>query len=96
MAEIYQQILDDEEKFNEIVKVAFDNTDSNKTGTIDKENLRAMMNQILNDLSYEPPTNTEVDEVFDYLDSNKKGFLSFDDFKVLFRDIFKSMIEELS
>ena len=96
MAEIYKQILEDEEKFNEVVKEAFDNTDKNKTGEIDKDSLRAMMNQILNDLSYEPPTDKEVNDVFNYLDSNKKGFLNFDDFKVLFRDIFKSMIEELS
>lgn len=96
MAEIYQKILEDETKFNEIVKEAFDNTDVNKTGEINKETLRSLMTQILGDLSYEPPTENEVNAVFNYLDSNKKGFLNFDDFKVFFKDIFKTIIEELS
>ncbi len=79
MAEIYKQILEDEEKFNEVVKEAFDNTDKNKTGEIDKDSLRAMMNQILNDLSYEPPTDKEVNDVFNYLDLNKKGYICIND-----------------
>ena len=96
MAETYKKILEDEEKINEIAKVAFDNVNTDKSGAIDKTQLESMMNQIFSDLSNELPTKKEVDEVFDYLDSNKKGSLTFDDFKVLIKDVIKSMIKELS
>ncbi len=96
MAEEYKQILEDEGKVDEIVKVAFANVNTNNSGAIDKGQLEAVMNQIFNDLSKELPTKKEVDEVFDYLDSNKKGFISPEDFKVLIKDILKSLIEEYS
>ena len=96
MAETYKKILEDEEKINEIAKVAFDNVNTDKSGAIDKTQLESMMNQIFSDLSNELPTKKEVDEVFDYLDSNKKGSLTFDDFKVLIKDVIRSMIEQLS
>ena len=96
MAEEYKIILKDEEKINEITRVAFDNVNTDKSGAIDKNQLESMMNQIFSDLSNELPSKKEVDDVFDYLDSNKKGSLNFDDFKVLIKDVIKSMIEELS
>ena len=96
MAEAYVKILEDEEKLDEIAKIAFDNVNTNKSGEIDKSQLESMMNQIFSDLSNELPTKKEVEEVFDYLDSKKKGTLSLEDFKVLVKDIIKSMIEELS
>ena len=96
MAETYKKILEDEEKINEIAKVAFDNVNTDQSGSIDKNQLESMMNQIFSDLSNELPTKKEVDEVFDYLDSNKKGSLTFDDFKVLIKDVIRSMIEQLS
>ena len=96
MAEAYKKILEDEEKLNQIVKVGFDNVDTEKTGEIKKEQLESMMNQIFTDLLNELPSKKEVDEVFNYLDKNKKGSLNFDDFKIFVKDIIKSMIEELS
>ena len=96
MAEEYKHILEDEEKLNEITKVAFDNVNTDKSGEISKSQLEAMINQIFTDLSNELPTKKEIDEVFDYLDTNKKGTLNFENFKVLIKDIIKNMIEELS
>ena len=96
MAEEYKSLLENEEKINEIAKIAFDNVNTDKSGKIDKSQLEALMNQVFSDLSNELPTKKEIDEVFDYLDSNKKGSISFEDFKVLIKDIIKNMIEEKS
>ncbi len=96
MAELYKKILSNEEKLNEITKIAFDNVNLNNTGEIDKSQLEAMMNQVYTDISHELPTQKEVDEVFNYLDSKKKGSISLDDFKVLVTDVIKSLVEELS
>ena len=96
MAEIYKNILENEDKINEITRVAFDNVNTNKSGEINKEQLHSMINQICTDLYNELFTNKEVDDIFNYLDIKKKGSLSFDNFKILIKDVIKSMIEELS
>ena len=96
MAEIYKNILENEDKINEIARVAFDNVNINKSGEIDKEQLHSMINQICTDLSNELFSDKEVDEIFNYLDTKKKGSLSFDDFKILIKDVINSMREELS
>ena len=96
MAELYKKILENEEKLDEIAKVAFENVNSNNTGEINKEQLESMINQVYHDLSNELPSKKEIDEVFAHLDRNKRGVLNFEDFKVLVKDIIKSMIEQLS
>ena len=96
MAELLKKVLEDEEKLNEVVREAFNNVNTDKSGAITKSQLQSMMNQISNDLRYEIPPQNEVDEVFDYLDSKKQGALSFDDFKVLIKDVLKNMISQLS
>lgn len=75
MAEQLKKILEDEEKLNEIVKVAFDNVNTDKSGKISKEQLGSMMSQISKDLGHEGPQQLEIDEVFNYLDSKKVTFL---------------------
>ncbi len=96
MAEQLKKILEDEEKLNEIVKVAFDNVNTDKSGKISKEQLGSMMSQISKDLGHEGPQQLEIDEVFNYLDSKKSNFLDTDDFKVLIKDVLKNMIKKLS
>jgi len=96
MAEQLKKILEDEEKLNEIVKVAFDNVNTDKSGKISKEQLGSMMSQISKDLGHEGPQQKEIDEVFDYLDSKKTNSLDTDDFKVLIKDVLKNMIKKLS
>ena len=96
MAEQLQKVLEDEEKLNEIAKVAFDNVNTDHSGAINKSQLQTMMNQISNDLGFELPPENEVNDVFEYLDSKKQGSLSFDDFKVLIQDVIKNMIKQLS
>ena len=96
MAELYKSMLENDVKFDKISKIAFDNVNNDKSGAINKEQLEKLMNQISTDLGYDIPLANEVDEVFDYLDKDKKGFLSYDDFKVLMKDIFKAIIQQLS
>ena len=96
MAEQLKKILEDEEKLNEIVKVAFDNVNTDKSGKISKEQLGSMMSQISKDLGHEGPQQIEIDEVFNYLDSKKANSLDTDDFKVLIKDVLKNMIKKLS
>jgi len=53
MAELLKKVLEDEEKLNEVVREAFNNVNTDKSGAITKSQLQSMMNQISNDLRYE-------------------------------------------
>ena len=96
MAEAYKAILENEEQLNNIAREAFNNVNTNQNGKIDKSQLESMMNQVYSDIFHELPSKSKVDDVFDYLDSKQKGYISFEDFKVLVKDVIKSMIEALS
>lgn len=93
MVEAYRAFLADEEKLNEITKVAFENININNSGAINKAQLGMVMSQIYMDLSNDRPTRRDVDEVFNYLDSGKKGYLNFEDVKVLVIDILRYWIQ---
>jgi len=95
MVEVIKEILADEKKLNEVVKVAFDSVNSDKTGEINHSQFEAVMIQVSKDLGTEPPSSEEVNEVIKHLDTNKDGFISLDEFKVLIIDILNSMIKQL-
>ena len=95
MVEVIKEILADEKKLNEVVKVAFDSVNSDKTGEINHSQFEAVMIQVSKDLGTEPPSSEDVNEVIKHLDTNKDGFISLDEFKVLIIDILNSMIKQL-
>lgn len=95
MVEVIKEILADEKKLNEVVKVAFDSVNSDKTGEINHSQFEAVMIQVSKDLGTEPPSSEEVNEVIKHLDTNKDGLISFEEFKVLIKDVLNAMIKQL-
>ncbi len=87
-------ILNDEGKFNEIARVAFDSADNDKSGKIDKAELQQVMATISDDLGIDAPSKEEVDEVFVVLDSDKSGKIEYDEFKLFVRKILESLASE--
>ena len=86
-----QNILNNESKFNQVAKVAFDSVDTDRSGQIDSKELETVMNQVAKDMDADPPKAEDVKEVLDHLDSDKSGKLSFEEFKVLIRDVLVAM-----
>ena len=94
MSKAIKDILNNEKKFNEVARVAFDSVDTDKSGQIDGNELEKVMVQIATDMGAEPPTKEDVMEVLEHLDEDKSGKISFDEFKVLIRDVLEAMLEE--
>lgn len=94
MAKQIRDILNNEKKFNDVAKVAFDSVDTDKSGQIDANELEKVMVQIANDMGAEPPTKEDVLEVLEHLDEDRSGKIDFDEFKVLIRDVLEAMLEE--
>lgn len=94
MSKAIKDILNNEKKFTEVAKIAFDSVDSDHSGTIDASELEKIMVQIATDMGADPPTKEDVIEVMEHLDADKSGKIDFNEFKVLIRDVLEAMLEE--
>jgi Ca2+-binding EF-hand superfamily protein len=94
MSKAIQDILNNEKKFTEVAKVAFDSVDTDKSGQIDAQELEKVMSQIASDMGADAPTKEDVNEVLQHLDADNSGKISFDEFKVLIRDVLEAMIQQ--
>ena len=93
MVDSIKDILNDENKLNEITKTSFDIVDIDKSGTIDEFELEKILAQISSDMGADPPTREDVKDVLKYLDTDKSGKIDFEEFKVLIKDVLESMIQ---
>ena len=89
-----KEILNNEQKLNEVARVAFDSVDTDKSGQIDESELQKVMVQISNDIGVEPPSAEDVKEVLNHLDTDHSGKIDFNEFKVLIKDVLTAMIED--
>ena len=94
MAEAIKEILSNENKFNEVAKVAFDSVDTDNSGQIDASELEQVMIQISSDMGADAPSKEDVMQVLDHLDEDKSGKVNFDEFKVLIRNVLEAMLAE--
>ena len=93
MSKAIRDILNNEKKFNDVAKVAFDSVDTDRSGQIDAEELEKVMKMMANDMGYQPPSTEEIFEVFSNLDTDNSGKIDFLEFKTLIRDVLEVMIE---
>ena len=93
MSSFIKAICDNEEILEKIVKRAFLFVDVNDDKGIDERELEKILAQISIDMGAESPTKEDVDEVMKYLDKDISGEIDITEFKVLIKDILKSLIE---
>jgi Ca2+-binding EF-hand superfamily protein len=94
MSKAIKDILNNEKKFTEVAKVAFDSVDTDKSGQIDGNELEKVMVQIAADMGADPPSKEDVMEVLEHLDADKSGKIDFEEFKVLIKDVLEAMLED--
>jgi len=93
MSKALKDILNNDKKFNDLAKSAFDSVDTDRSGQIDAEELEKVMKMMANDMSYDPPSTDEILEVFNNLDTDNSGKIDFLEFKTLIKDVLEVMIE---
>ena len=91
MADQIQAILNDEEKFTEVCRAAFDEVDTDKSGEIERAEFAVALENLAKDLDMEAPTEERIDEVLATLDTDKSGALSFAEFKEFVRQILSTL-----
>lgn len=88
-----EKILYDEVELNSLVSETFSALDDNRSGYIDKSELRAMMINIARDVGAELPSETEVSEVMADLDKNSDGKIDKEEFKMLIIRVLRCILE---
>ena len=88
-----RDILTNEKKLNDIVKVTFDSVDTDKSGLIDEEELAKVMTQISLDMETEPPTKEDVRKCLEHLDADHSGKIDCREFKILIRDVLGALLD---
>lgn len=94
MSLVVKDILKNDEKINEITKRAFDQIDTDKSGSLDFKELKKILYSLAIDMGAEPPTEDDVQDTLDRLDSDKSGTIEFNEFKVLIVKILCAMSKD--
>ncbi len=93
MSNVFKEILEDESKFHDVAKEAFDEVDTNHSGSIDAGELEKIMANFAYDMEVEPPTKEDVLKRLENLDQDHSGKLDLNEFKVIIREALEAMIE---
>ena len=89
MAEEINKLLANEEMFNEVAKAAFSSMDADQSNSIDKSELKKMMDMVSKDAGVPECSQEDINNVMTSLDTNKDGVIDLDEFKVLLRETLK-------
>jgi Ca2+-binding EF-hand superfamily protein len=77
----YQEVLDEEEKLNEVAWNLFQQYDTDKTGFLSLKQLRNFMRSVAEAFNMPKPSRREVKAALNDIDDNKDGKLSFEELK---------------
>ena len=91
MSQQLVEILSDEIKFTRAAKAAFQTVDTDGSGEIDLNELKAAMDSMAAEMGFPAPKKEDVLDLMKDLDTDRSGKIDFNEFKSFFRDILKSM-----
>ena len=94
MSDAIKEILNNEKKLSDIVKVSFDNIITDRSSQIDQDELEKVLVQISQDTDAESSTKEDVKEVMEHLDTDHSVHINFEELSQLIKDILSSKVEE--
>ena len=94
MSKAINKILQDEALLEEVTKRAFDIVDTDKSGKIDRKELKEILNQISMDFRTEPPDDEDINKIMGELDKDNSGTIELNEFQKLIKEILCAMVKE--
>ena len=91
-----KEILNNEKKFMDVWKIAFNQVDINKTGQIEAGEFEKIFRELSEEQGSDTPSKEDILELLRYLDDDGSGKISFEEFKQLIRDLLNFMIKDES
>lgn len=86
-----KEILNRPDILQKVTKSAFDAVDKDKSGYLEANELKEVMQNVANDIGTKAPTDEEVNDVLKELDTNQDGKISLDEFQVLIKQVLEIM-----
>mmetsp|Transcript_28227 Transcript_28227/g.25026 ORF Transcript_28227/g.25026 Transcript_28227/m.25026 type:complete len:95 (+) Transcript_28227:71-355(+) len=84
-------ILNDPDELKRITELAFNQVDTDKSGSIDMQELAALMNKVADQCNIPKPSESDVKEAWNAMDTNKDGKISVEEFGVLVKEILSAL-----
>ena len=94
MSKAINKILQDEALLEEVTKRAFDIVDTDKSGKIDRKELKEILKQISMDFRTEPPDDEDINKIMGELDKDNSGTIELNEFQKLIKEILCAMVKE--
>ena len=83
---------EEELKLRDIVQKAFDLYDADKSGFLEKDEIKKLLNDACGELGAPPITDQQLDEVIKTVDDNGDGKFSFEELYTVIGPIIKSQL----
>ena len=87
-------ILGDEDKLFELAQSAFDETDTDKSGYLDKGEITVVFHQIAKDFSLGELSQDQIDHAWGKIESNGDGKISVHEFKPFVKMVLEKALED--
>ena len=81
-----QDIISDNNRLREITSLAFNRINKDKSGKIDKNDIKKAMEHITNNLGVAPPSEASLEEVLIHTDIDNTGKIDYDGFIEIVKD----------
>ena len=94
IAKELKSILENEHKFNNFTTTTFNMADKDGSGLINYEELYGILYTISTDIGANPPSKEDAKEIVVHLDTDRSGTISLTEFKILIKDILKTMTSD--
>ena len=94
MSDAIKEILNNEKKLREIVKVSFDNVIADRSGQIDQGELEKVMVQISQGMDAESSTKEHAKEIMEHLGADRSSHINFEEYNQIIKDIDFAMVKE--
>ena len=88
-----ESILEDPVKLTALTEDAFENIDIDRSGFIEINELKELMNEINDRTGAPEPTEEEVTQIMDELDADGNGVIDKDEFKVLMEQVLQVLLQ---
>ena len=88
-----KRILKDENKLTRVTKQIFDEVDTDRSGSISKNEMQSAMQMFAKEMGIDEPTNEDVNKAMKDFDTDGTGKLSVDEFRAVVVEILNAIVE---
>ena len=95
MESAVQELLNDENRFNELTKKIFETADKENSGSVDVPEIKILLRIICIELGIAPPSDEQIDDAASRLDSDRPEKLDYESFKSFVSEVLNALLQAI-